>query len=583
VTGDLQLVGIAPIPFGSGTTVDCSAFVFVLEARIEPDDADADGVEDPLDNCPALANAGQSDGDADAIGDACDNCPAAFNPYQDDADGDGAGNVCEPLHVNFQPASAPVPAGYGKDSGLRFDPGRGWGWLDGASLQTRDRNILADQRLDTLVFTKPEERWVAVLPPGRYDIVLAIGDAAYAQGPQRLTLEDEVVFDQTNTAAGQSVFAELDATLVVDGRLAVALGGAAGNSTWNYIDAVELAERPFVSRSFNFQPPTSPQPLGFGVDTGAPYSPASGHGWDTTLQNRDRALLGDPVLDTLVFTSGAPASWRLDLPADYYRVQLAVGDAQYAQGPQTVVVEGEAWLADAWTAAGEFITASGSVLVLDGELTIAVGEADGSTTLVYVHAESLPRDADGDGVPNFNDNCLELSNPAQEDADSDGIGDACAVDGDSDGWSDVLDNCPAQPNPDQANSDGDPRGNVCDCAPADAAAYAPVVEVQQLTAAGAVTTTLGWSSQASQAGSGTRYDVVSVDLATLLGTASFQGATCLANDWAASSATDSRGLGPGAGFAYLVRAVNACGAGSYGDGTGTPDARDLLDAAGPCP
>jgi hypothetical protein len=75
-------------------------------------DADADGVEDALDNCPDRANAGQADADRDGLGDACDippeadrdfdtvadgadNCPDRWNPDQADADGDGAGDVCD--------------------------------------------------------------------------------------------------------------------------------------------------------------------------------------------------------------------------------------------------------------------------------------------------------------------------------------------------------------------------------------------------------------------------------------------------------------------------------------------------------
>ena len=34
-------------------------------------------------------------------------------------------------------------------------------------------------------------------------------------------------------------------------------------------------------------------------------------------------------------------------------------------------------------------------------------------------------DSDGDGVPDVNDNCVSIANPAQSDSDADNVGDAC--------------------------------------------------------------------------------------------------------------------------------------------------------------
>ncbi len=59
-------------PGASSSVCDAGAFEFT--------DADADGVEDGVDNCPADANPGQADTDGDGLGNVCDNCPANANP-----------------------------------------------------------------------------------------------------------------------------------------------------------------------------------------------------------------------------------------------------------------------------------------------------------------------------------------------------------------------------------------------------------------------------------------------------------------------------------------------------------------------
>lgn len=73
----------------------------------------------------------------------------------------------------------------------------------------------------------------------------------------------------------------------------------------------------------------------------------------------------------------------------------------------------------------------------------------------------IPRDADGDGIADDDDNCAGQHNPGQLDFDDDGFGDACD-DHDNDSISDANDNCRTIMNHDQADMDLDSIGNVCD-------------------------------------------------------------------------------------------------------------------------
>jgi hypothetical protein len=583
-TGELGLVGVIRVPFGTGTTIDCSGIFFRIKATLAGGDTDGDGKYDAVDNCFDVSNASQTDVDGDGWGNACDNCPTEANMGQRDGDLDGLGNACEPLAVNFQPLAAPSVPGYAVDAGAPFSAATGRGWSGSGTVATVDRNVTADQLLDTLAHTTIERRWQGVLPPGAWDVSATIGDPAYPQGPQRASLEGEVVFDGVQTAAGQHLTASIDRLFVTDGRFTVEIGGGGGVTALDYLTAAESPTQPFRGRYVNFQPSASPVPPGFTADTGAPWSAATGMGWDANLSasTRDRHVLHDPVLDTLIFTATL-CRWELALEADYYDVHITVGDTLWAQGPQRVLVEGAPWLEGVTTAAGELLTLSGTVLVTDGELTLDVGGGGGNTTLTHVAVASLPRDADGDGVTNLDDNCPFDANSDQADADGDGVGNACSADGDGDGFADRIDNCPDVINPSQADQDGDLRGDACDCGPQDASAWAVPAQVGPLYLDKSSPTgaTLVWASLSGQAGPGTVYDVVTGSLATLQADGSFAAATCLADDVSTNGLDDARVPAAGSGLYHLVRGDNACGPGSYGEGDSP--ALAALDAAGPCP
>ncbi len=72
-------------------------------------------------------------------------------------------------------------------------------------------------------------------------------------------------------------------------------------------------------------------------------------------------------------------------------------------------------------------------------------------------------DDDNDQVPDDKDNCMNAANPDQTNTDGDAFGNICELDDDNDGKMDTLDNCPLVANADQANIDNDQEGNACDC------------------------------------------------------------------------------------------------------------------------
>ena len=83
--------------------------------------------------------------------------------------------------------------------------------------------------------------------------------------------------------------------------------------------------------------------------------------------------------------------------------------------------------------------ADGLRLVLSSQIPEANSKF--TVSLVSLSTDEI-EDKDGDLHPDFDDNCVDVANPGNADADGDGIGDACEPDTDGDGVIDDLDVCP---------------------------------------------------------------------------------------------------------------------------------------------
>ncbi|XP_074650501.1 cartilage oligomeric matrix protein-like [Tubulanus polymorphus] len=81
----------------------------------------------------------------------------------------------------------------------------------------------------------------------------------------------------------------------------------------------------------------------------------------------------------------------------------------------------------------------------------------------FDQADSEPSSTDGIG--DKCDNCPTVPNADQTDTDSDGIGDACDIDADNDGIINTADNCKLISNTDQNDTDSDGIGDACDNCP----------------------------------------------------------------------------------------------------------------------
>jgi N-acetylneuraminic acid mutarotase len=152
------------------------------------------------------------------------------------------------LHVNFQPASAAVPAGYVADSGQLYgDRGNGWvyGWNIAHTGDTRDRGKLSDQRYDTFVHTQigGNKTWELAVANGEYQVHVVAGDPSYNDSVYKINVEDVLTVNGTPTSSNRFI----EGTQIVnvtDGKMTISSASGSLNNKIAFVDIASYESEP---------------------------------------------------------------------------------------------------------------------------------------------------------------------------------------------------------------------------------------------------------------------------------------------------------------------------------------------------
>lgn len=146
-------------------------------------------------------------------------------------------------HINFQPASAQVPAGYLADIGAVFaDRGSGhsYGWNLSNASYTRERNSprSPDQRYDTV--NQMQRRgggnvWELAVPNGTYSVRLVAGDPAAYDSTYAINVEGVLTVSGKPTSK-VTWFEGTKTVTVADGRLTMTNAAGSFNNKVLFID-----------------------------------------------------------------------------------------------------------------------------------------------------------------------------------------------------------------------------------------------------------------------------------------------------------------------------------------------------------
>lgn len=135
----------------------------------------------------------------------------------------------QPLERRFNFSDTKLE-GFEWDSGLVYDPSRGYGWKRDISRNFRRRGVYSEDYRDTFLFTRSMDTWVCDVEKGAsYEVTVCVGDSGNEQKGHHVRVEGEPLI--TNEDTGSGTFLKRSATVTAkEGKLTVVIGKKDGTT-----------------------------------------------------------------------------------------------------------------------------------------------------------------------------------------------------------------------------------------------------------------------------------------------------------------------------------------------------------------
>ena len=286
-----------------------------------------------------------------------------------------------PISFDFGGETSPVQEPYTQLAwSTVYDDATGYGWQ--TAVESGDRGIAAPSNLDRDFNRKigGVGTFLVDLADDDYDVTFRFWEQ-YTQGPFDVVVESEVaISDLTVTGMADPYIVDVNDVAVSDGQLTVGFPTTTAN--W-FINALTI--KPSTTQLFDFGQVSSAVMLGWNqVTQDDTYTPVVGYGWSRTVTHGARTAVADVRrMDFCRDTTGAPASFLVDLDNGRYEVSLTVGD-QYAlsAGAIDITAEGNLIAENLAYSNNEWVTVTARVQITDGQMDLGFSNDGGGQWIV---------------------------------------------------------------------------------------------------------------------------------------------------------------------------------------------------------